>query len=135
MRLDIKKDLKGIYNYLLNEDIRSYFLSDDFKEFCEKNLDIKEIWSESEKYANNMNFLLLSFRGKSEIIEVSFVIFLEKITNLGKDKFLEIILKIIKDFMKSKNREVNLDDIYKNIKNLNYTIEEVTEVFKTIQLK
>jgi len=41
-------------------------------------------------------------------------------------------LKIIKDFMKSKNREVNLDDIYKNIKNLNYTIEEVTEVFKTI---
>jgi len=129
MRLDIKKDLKGIYNYLLNEDIRSYFLSDDFKEFCEKNLDIKEIWSESEKYANNMNFLLFSFRGKSEI---SFGIFLEKITNLGKDKFLEIILKIIKDFMKSKNREVNLDDIYKNIKNLNYTIEEVTEVFKTI---
>ena len=132
MRLDIKKDLKGIYNYLLNEDIRSYLLSDDFKEFCEKNLDIKEIWSESEKYANNMNFLLLSFRGKSEIIEVSFVIFLEKIINLGKDKFLEIILKIIKDFMKPKNREVNLDDIYKNIKNLNYSIEEITEKFSTI---
>jgi len=132
MRLDIKKDLKGIYNYLLNEDIRSYFLSDDFKEFCEKNLDIKEIWSESEKYANNMNFLLFSFRGKSEIIEISFGIFLEKITNLGKDKFLEIILKIIKDFMKSKNREVNLDDIYKNIKNLNYTLEEITEKFSTI---
>jgi len=132
MRIDIKKDLKGIYNYLLNEDIRSYLLSDDFKEFCDKNLDIKEIWNESEKYANNMNFLLLSFRGKSEIIEVSFVIFLEKITNLGKDKFLEIILKIIKDFMKSKNREVNLDDIHKNIKNLNYSIEEITEKFSTI---
>jgi len=79
-----------------------------------------------------MNFLLFSFRGKSEIIEVSFVIFLEKITNLGKDKFLEIILKIIKDFMKSKNREVNLDDIHKNIKNLNYSIEEITEKFSTI---
>jgi len=45
MRIDIKKDLKGIYNYLLNEDIRSYLLSDDFKEFCDKNLDIKDIWS------------------------------------------------------------------------------------------
>jgi len=132
MRIDIKKDLKGIYNYLLNEDIRSYLLSDDFKEFCDKNLDIKEIWNESEKYANNMNFLLFSFRGKSEIIEVTFVIFLEKIINLGKDKFLEIILKIIKDFMKPKNREVNLDDIYKNIKNLNYSIEEITEKFSTI---
>ncbi|HON83927.1 MAG TPA: hypothetical protein PLI22_07355, partial [Caldisericia bacterium] len=121
MRLDIRKDLKGIYNYLLNEDIRSYLLSDDFKEFCEKNLDIKEIWSESERYTNNMNFLLFSFRGKSELIEISFGIFLEKITNSGKEKFLEIILKIIKDFMKFKNREFNLNDIYKNIKNLNYT--------------
>ncbi len=132
MRLDIKKDLRELYNYLLKEDIKTYLLSNDFKEFCEKNLDIKDIWSESEKYANNMNFLLFSFRGKSEIIEISFGIFLEKITNLGKDKFLEIILKIIKDFMSFKNREVNLDDIYKNIKNLNYTIEEITEMFKTI---
>ncbi len=132
MRLDIRKDLKGIYNYLLNEDIRSYLLSDDFKEFCEKNLDIKEIWSESERYTNNMNFLLFSFRGKSELIEISFGIFLEKITNSGKEKFLEIILKIIKDFMKFKNREFNLNDIYKNIKNLNYTIEEITEKFSTI---
>jgi len=132
MRLDIRKDLKGIYNYLLNEDIKSYFLSDDFKEFCEKNLDIKEIWSESERYTNNMNFLLFSFRGKSELIEISFGIFLEKITNSGKEKFLEIILKIIKDFMKFKNREFNLNDIYKNIKNLNYTIEEITEKFSTI---
>ena len=132
MRLDIRKDLRGIYNYLLNEDIKSYFLSDDFKEFCEKNLDIKEIWSESERYTNNMNFLLFSFRGKSELIEISFGIFLEKITNSGKEKFLEIILKIIKDFMKFKNREFNLNDIYKNIKNLNYTIEEITEKFSTI---
>ena len=132
MRLDIRKDLRGIYNYLLNEDIRSYLLSDDFKEFCEKNLDIKEIWSESERYTNNMNFLLFSFRGKSELIEISFGIFLEKITNSGKEKFLEIILKIIKDFMKFKNREFNLNDIYKNIKNLNYTIEEITEKFSTI---
>lgn len=132
MRLDIKKDLRELYNYLLKEDIKTYLLSDDFKEFCEKNLDIKEIWSESERYANNMNFLLFSFRGKSEIIEISLGIFIEKIANLGKDKFLEIILKIIKDYMKSKNREVNLDDIYKNIKNLNYTIEEITEMFKTI---
>jgi len=132
MRLDIRKDLRGIYNYLLNEDIKSYFLSKEFNEFCEKNLDIKEIWSESERYTNNMNFLLFSFRGKSELIEISFGIFLEKITNSGKEKFLEIILKIIKDFMKFKNREFNLNDIYKNIKNLNYTIEEITEKFSTI---
>jgi len=132
MKLEIRKDLRGIYNYLLNEKIDNYLLSKEFEEFCDKNIEIKDIWKESENYANNMSFLLYSFRGKGELIDVSFGIFLEKLSSLGKEKFLEFILSIIKNFYNSKNKEVNLTDIHKNFKNLNYTYEEIVEYYNKL---
>ncbi|MGC8943635.1 MAG: hypothetical protein ACP5IV_06195 [Caldisericia bacterium] len=132
MRLEIRKDLRGIYNYLLSEKIDNYLLSKEFKEFCDKNIEIKDIWKESENYSNNMSFLLYSFRGKGELIDISFGIFLEKLLSLGKEKFLEFILNITKDFFNSKNKEVNLTDIHKNFKSLNYTYEEIVECYNKL---
>lgn len=132
MKLNIRKDLSDIYNYLLKENIASYLSSKDFKDFCEKNNDIKEMWKESENYANNMSFLLFSFRGKGELVDTSLGIFLEKATNLGKEKFLEIVLKIIKDFYRFLNREISFYEIHKSIKNLNYTLEEIVEYYNKI---
>jgi len=129
MKLEIRKDLRDIYNYLMKENIVSYLSSKDFKDFCEKNIDIKEIWKESENYANNMSFLLFSFRGRGELIDISFGIFLEKIINLGKEKFLEIILRIMKDFYRFLNREISFYEIHKSIRNLNYTLEEIVECY------
>jgi hypothetical protein len=129
MKLEIRKDLRDIYNYLMKENIVSYLSSKDFKDFCEKNIDIKEIWKESENYANNMSFLLFSFRGKGELVDISLGIFLEKIINLGKEKFLEIILRIMKDFYRFVNREISFYEIHKSIRNLNYTLEEIVECY------
>ena len=129
MKLEIRKDLRDIYNYLLKENIVSYLSSKDFKDFCEKNIDIKEMWKESENYANNMSFLLFSFRGRGELIDISLGIFLEKIINLGKEKFLEIILRIMKDFYRFLNREISFYEIHKSIRNLNYTLEEIVECY------
>jgi len=129
MKLEIRKDLRDIYNYLMKENIVSYLSSKDFKDFCEKNIDIKEIWKESENYANNMSFLLFSFRGRGELVDISLGIFLEKIINLGKEKFLEIILRIMKDFYRFVNREISFYEIHKSIRNLNYTLEEIVECY------
>lgn len=129
MKLEIRKDLRDIYNYLMKENIVSYLSSKDFKDFCEKNIDIKEIWKESENYANNMSFLLFSFRGRGELVDISLGIFLEKIINLGKEKFLEIILRIMKDFYRFVNREISFYEIHKSISNLNYTLEEIVECY------
>lgn len=129
MKLEIRKDLRDIYNYLMKENIVSYLSSKDFKDFCEKNIDIKEIWKESENYANNMSFLLFSFRGRGELVDISLGIFLEKIINLGKEKFLEIILRIMKDFYRFLNREISFYEIHKSIRNLNYTLEEIVECY------
>lgn len=129
MKLEIRKDLRDIYNYLMKENIVSYLSSKDFKDFYEKNIDIKEIWKESENYANNMSFLLFSFRGRGELVDISLGIFLEKIINLGKEKFLEIILRIMKDFYRFLNREISFYEIHKSISNLNYTLEEIVECY------
>jgi len=129
MKLEIRKDLRDIYNYLMKENIVSYLSSKDFKDFYEKNIDIKEIWKESENYANNMSFLLFSFRGRGELVDISLGIFLEKIINLGKEKFLEIILRIMKDFYRFLNREISFYEIHKSIRNLNYTLEEIVECY------
>jgi hypothetical protein len=129
MKLEIRKDLRDIYNYLMKENIVSYLSSKDFKDFYEKNIDIKEIWKESENYANNMSFLLFSFRGRGELVDISLGIFLEKIINLGKEKFLEIILRIMKDFYRFLNREISFYEIHKSISYLNYTLEEIVECY------
>lgn len=129
MKLEIRKDLRDIYNYLMKENIVSYLSSKDFKDFYEKNIDIKEMWKESENYANNMSFLLFSFRGRGELVDISLGIFLEKIINLGKEKFLEIILRIMKDFYRFLNREISFYEIHKSISYLNYTLEEIVECY------
>lgn len=132
MKLSIRKDLKGIYNYLIKENIVSYLLSSEFKKFCENEIKIKNLWKESEDYANNMSFLLFSFRGKGELVDVSLGIFLEKIITLGKYEFIELILKIMKDFYNFLNREINFYEILESLKNLNYTYEEIVEYYNKL---
>lgn len=132
MKLSIRKDLKGIYNYLIKENIVSYLLSSEFKKFCENEIKIKNLWKESEDYANNMSFLLFSFRGKGELVDVSLGIFLEKIITLGKYEFIELILKIVKDFYNFLNREINFYEILESLKNLNYTYEEIVEYYNKL---
>lgn len=132
MKLEIRKDLRGIYNYLLKQGINQYLLSKDFKDFCEENVFIKETWIESENYVNNMSFLLFSFRGKGELVATSFGVFLEKILNLGKDRFIEILLKILKSFYTYKGKEISLYEIHNNIKNLNYSYNEIVECYNNL---
>lgn len=132
MKPQIRKDLTGIYNYLLKENIISYLSSDEFRNFCEKNKNIKNLWKESEDYANNMSFLLFSFRGKGELIDITLGIFLEKIISLGKNEFIKLILKIIKDFYAFLHKEINFYEIHKSLKNLNYTFEEIVEYYNKL---
>lgn len=132
MKINVKKELVNIYNFLINEDINRYLISKDFNQFCEKNRDIKDIWYESEAYANTMSFLLFSFRGKSELVLASLGIFLEKISSLEKNDFLKILLNILKDFYRFKNKEIDLHNIYKNLKNLNINYEDFLDIYNKI---
>ncbi|MCX8095081.1 MAG: hypothetical protein N3D74_02675 [Caldisericia bacterium] len=118
------KKIANLVNNLIKDGFKDYLQSKNFKENLEK-LNLIDLWKLTEDYLNNISFLLFSFRGKTEIAPDTFGIFIEKLYNEDKDKFLKNFIDIIKDFLKFKGKEVNLNYIEKLLKPLGFTYDKM----------
>ncbi|MBC7194780.1 MAG: hypothetical protein H5U37_03910, partial [Caldisericia bacterium] len=76
-------------------------------------------------YINNISFLLFSFRSKGELSDQIFGVFIERLFNSDKERFLKIFIEIIKDFFKFKNQELTSSYLEKLLKPLKISYIEI----------
>ncbi|MDI6861657.1 MAG: hypothetical protein QMD25_06625 [Caldisericia bacterium] len=124
MNLIQNKKILNLINTLIKDGLKDYLSSKNFKEDL-KELNLLELWTSIEDYINNMSFLLFSFRGKGELSPDTFGVFIEKLYNEDKEKFLKIFIEIIKYFMKFKGKELSLDYIEKLLRPFGFSYQEI----------
>jgi hypothetical protein len=119
-----KKEFNEIIKNLNKDGFKNYLVSENFKDLL-KNLNLQDLWKSTEDYINNVSFLLFSFRGKTELSDQIFGVFIENLYNSNKKDFLKYFIEIIKDFFKFKNKELTSSYIEKLLKPLNFSYEEI----------
>jgi hypothetical protein len=119
-----KKEFNEIIKNLNKDGFKNYLVSKNFKDLL-KNLNLQDLWKSTEDYINNVSFLLFSFRGKTELSDQIFGVFIENLYNSNKKDFLKYFIEIIKDFFKFKNKELTSSYIEKLLKPLNFSYEEI----------
>lgn len=124
MNLIQNKKILNLINTLIKDGLKDYLSSKNFKEDL-KELNLLELWTSIEDYINNMSFLLFSFRGKGELSPDTFGVFIEKLYNEDKEKFLKIFIEIIKYFMKFKGKELSLNYIEKLLRPFGFSYQEI----------
>jgi hypothetical protein len=119
-----KKEFNEIIKNLNKDGFKNYLVSKNFKDLLQ-NLNLQDLWKSTEDYINNVSFLLFSFRGKTELSDQIFGVFIENLYNSNKKDFLKYFIEIIKDFFKFKNKELTSSYIEKLLKPLNFSYEEI----------
>lgn len=119
-----KREINEILKILNKDGFKDYLLSKNFKE-CLNTLNIVEEWKSTEDYINNISFLLFSFRSKGELSDQIFGVFIERLFNSDKERFLKIFIEIIKDFFKFKNQELTSSYLEKLLKPLKISYIEI----------
>ncbi len=118
------KKILNLVNSLLKDGFKEYLQSKNFKEDLEK-LNLNSFWKSTEDYLNNLSFLLYSFRGRSELAPDTFGLFIERLMNENREKFLKNFIEIIKNFQKFKGKELTSSYIEKLLKPFGFSYNDI----------
>ncbi len=116
--------LKPLYSNLLRVDFGQYLISNSFSHLSiELNMD--ELWKDYIRYVVNQSSGLIIVPGFTGYAEDALGLLLNTIYNKGREVFIEILSKIIVDFIHWSKEEKDLTLIKKSLLDLGFKEEEL----------
>lgn len=120
---DINPKLKPLYANLLRLEIWQYLMTDHFDYLCIEN-DIDQLWNQCKDRA--------TFHFDVDITQ-TFSFFLMELFEIGKEKFLEILSKILVDFAERSDEDKDFSKVRDSLLKLGYTQDEIKDTFPTLK--
>jgi len=124
MKIEIDPKLKPLYANLLRLRIGEYLISEQFKHLCIEN-NIDQLWEQCLNYVQNLSSVAILVPGYTGYAEEALSVFLLKLFKSGKERFIEVLGKILIDFAEWSNKEEDFSKVIDALLKLGYTQEEV----------
>ena len=120
MNVQINPTLKPLIQELKDTQIKYYLVSTAFYRFCNENR-LEEVWDQYYKIAkDSRNYFPMGTDYKPFDSEEALVILLNERFNLGDRKSFDWVLcLVLTSFINWSNKPINLDNIFKDLKQLN----------------
>ena len=129
MGININPELKPLYANLLRLGISRYLITQRFDNLCiENNLD--QLWESCESHVRSLSNVIVISPGYSGDARDGLGFFLEQLFNLGKEQFLDVVGKIITDFIEWSNKEIDIIKVKESLINLGYDSYKIENVIK-----
>lgn len=126
MKINVSPELKPLYANLLRLGIGKYLISKRFDHLCIEN-NIDQLWNDCEDYVRSLSNVAILVPGYTGYAEEALGIFLTELLETGREKFIEILGKILCDFVDWRNTNVDLSRIKDALLKLGYTEDEIKD--------
>ncbi len=130
MDIEIIPILKPLYANLLRIGLPSYLTTERFDHLLLEN-DWDDAWNQCEKYVRQSSSALILIPGYTGYAEKALGLFLNHIYKNARPKygFFIVLETILNDFMKWKERKVDLSKVYDSVKKIGISEEKFEEIF------
>jgi hypothetical protein len=128
MKIEVDPKLKPLYANLLRLGIGRYLISKRFDHLgIENNVD--QLWNRCEEYVRSFSSVAILAPGYTGYAEEALGVFLMELFKSGKERFIEILGKILVDFAEWSDKEKDFSKVIDTLLKLGYTQEEVEIIF------
>jgi len=125
--IEIEPQLEPLYKSLIDLDIKYYLCSIKFLSFCKK-VGYENSW---QIYMNDIeNFYNIPVSTRLEKAEYALRLLLDGLFSMhDKNKFLQLLGNLIRDFRENLESEGKLSEVKKSILGLGYNEDEIAWIF------
>ncbi|MCK9151544.1 hypothetical protein [Methanobacterium alcaliphilum] len=129
MNIDINPEIKPLYANLLRLGIAKYLITQRFDHLCiENNLD--QLWERCESHVMRLSNVAMLIPGFTGYATGALGIFLEQLRELSDEQFLDLVGKIITDFIDWNNQEMDLSKVKESLVNLGYDSYKIDNIIQ-----